>query len=61
MGRGCFQITMPSPSIPHHPSLYRGFLRALLGTDLAWLQTLSLLHELGGGGSRMWHKSHVQG
>lgn len=53
--------TSPSPSIPHHPSLHRGFLQALLGTELTWLQTLSLLHELGGRGSRMWHKAHIQG
>lgn len=52
--------TSPSPSTPHHPSLHRGFLRALLGTELTWLQTLSLLHELGGHGSRMRHDAGVK-
>lgn len=41
--------TLSSPSTPRHPS---GFLRALLGTELTRLQTLSPLQELAGGGSR---------
>lgn len=53
--------TSPSPSIPSHFLFHTGFLRALPGMELIWLQTLSLLHELGGHGSRMWHEADVQG